>query len=95
MEENCYQEGLSSLAVCPDPQQIVINGAANVEPRERPWLSEFGITVFAIAVRTHGEDGEGRTLAAILFSSLATKDVALGRKFSNNVVLARAVLIVI
>ena len=63
-------------------------------PRERPWLSEFGIASFAIAVRTHGEDGEGRALAAILFSSLATKDVALRRKYSNNVVLARAVLMV-
>ena len=44
----------------------------------------------AIAVRTHGEDGEGRALAAILFSSLATKDVTLRRRFSNFVVLARA-----
>ena len=55
----------------------------------------LGITSFANAVRTHGEDGEGRALAAILFSSLAIKDVALCRKSSNNVVLARAVLIVI
>ena len=45
-------------------------------------------------MRTHGEDGEGRALAAILFSSLATKDVALRRKYSINVVLARAVLMV-
>ena len=58
-------------------------------PRERPWLSEFGIASYAIAVGTHGEDGEGRALAAILFSSLATKDVKLRRKFLNNVVLAR------
>ena len=50
----------------------------------------IGIASFAIAVRTHGEDGEGRALTAILFLSLATKDVALCRKSSNNVVLARA-----
>ena len=72
----------------------MISGAANVGPRERLWLSEFGIASFTIAVRTHGEDGEARTLAAILFSSLATKDVKLRRKFSNNVLLARAVLLV-
>ena len=61
-----------------------------MEPRERPWLSEIGIASFDIAVRTHGEDSEGRALAAILFLSPATKDVTLRRRFSNFVVLARA-----
>ena len=63
-------------------------------PRKGRGLEKFGIASFAIAVRIRRKDGEGKALAAILFSSLATKDVALRRKYSNNVVLARAVLMV-
>ena len=55
-----------SLAICRDPQQTVISGAANVGPRKRPWLTVNGIAFRHCGARTHGEDGEGSALAAIL-----------------------------
>ena len=79
LEENCCRASLSSLAICPDPQQIMISNAPNVGPRERPWLREFGITSFAIAVRIHGEDGEGSALAAIVVLESREKDAKLRR----------------
>ena len=59
-------------------------------PRKRPWLRELGIALFAIAVRTHGEDGEGSTLAAIVFFEFREKDAILRRNSKIFVVLARA-----
>ena len=51
---------------------------------------KLGIASFAIAVRTHGEGGEGSALAAVLFSSLAEgRDIASAVEFCC-VVVARA-----
>ena len=52
---------------CPDPPPaFVISGTANVGPRERPWLSVNGIAFRHCGAHTHGGDGEGSALAAIL-----------------------------
>ena len=59
-------------------------------PRERPWLRELGIASFAIAVRTHGEDGDGSALAAIVFFESRDEDATLRRNSKIFVVIARA-----
>ena len=68
----------------------MISGAANVRPRKRPWLRVIGIASFAIAVRTHGEDGEEGALAAIFVFESRRKDATLRRTLKLVVVLARA-----